>query len=119
MSNIEKFNQFKNELNNAKRWQAMFGKPYSGGGGGVGRIASAEIAKIEIYYQESNGSKNYHGIPSDSARKYISEAAKVLGHQIINKAIELMHEELKALAEQAKSEAIEVLELTSNQTGNP
>ena len=47
----------------AKRWAGMLGKKYTGGGGGTGELLSFKSLKAVLYYQESDGSKNYHEAP--------------------------------------------------------
>lgn len=62
---IEEYAKLKREMADATEWLGLIGKPYSGGGGGVGKLKPADIqVSVEVYHQEYNGANNYHKIPN-------------------------------------------------------
>lgn len=63
MSAIEKFTAYTDEQRRSIRWLSMLGKEYNGGGGGIGRVCRVAL-KAEIYFQDYDGSQNYHEMPS-------------------------------------------------------
>lgn len=81
----------------AKQWKQKVGTPYRGGGGGAGKIMPCQFS-VEVYYQETDGAKNYHGLP-DMLRRCVSE-------EIDSRITELIEAGERRLAEK-KREAME------------
>jgi hypothetical protein len=114
MSTIEEFQAYDSRLRNAKRWASLIGSPYSGGGGGVGKIAHTTHCRIEVYHQEYDGAHNYHTggkhfEGGDEFQRFLNEALIELGPQVIAIAIKKMEAKRTELARQAKDEAEAVL----------
>jgi hypothetical protein len=63
----------------------MIGQRYAGGGGGDGRFHSSK----EIYFQESNGSNNYHEMPTGLESLY-DRAIKAMAPEIFKKIEEYL-----------------------------
>lgn len=59
MSKVSEYENFRHEIAKSKRWFGLLGKPYKGGGGGIGKISKAQCV-VEIYHQEYDGANNYH-----------------------------------------------------------
>jgi len=89
MSKIEEFKKFREQIRYATCWIAMIGKPYSGGGGGIGGLHGVSV-KPDIYYQESNRSKTYHDCPQCLAEE--------LGNVVKRRFPELLAEAMEAMA---------------------
>jgi hypothetical protein len=100
MNDVQQYADLKLKVVAAKQWAEMLGKPYSGGGGGIGGVRNASF---EIYFQGSNGAQNYHK-PSSDVQPYLDAALKESGSQIILRAIELMEGDLLKLAAEARAE---------------
>lgn len=61
---INAYAREKETLDQAERWVEMLGKPYSGGGGGVGCLHGvAVVVSAQMYYQPYDGASNYHNCP--------------------------------------------------------
>ena len=104
MSKFDEYRAEKKRLNQAIQWAKLIGKPYNGGGGGVGCLYRA-TASMEIYHQEYNGSKNYHESNEIKCfNDYISEAVKSLGNSVIDIALKMWANRVSELAAQAKVE---------------
>lgn len=91
----------------ALAWKSMIGKTFSGGGGGTGYVSGVET-NITIYFQERDGSKNYHEIPAPlefALRQVIKENA----HQLLGKAIKRMEADRDEAAEAAVKEHAELM----------
>ncbi len=99
---IEKYSALKEQKRWADEWIALYGAPYSGGGGGIGKVSSLE-AKATIYHQAYNGATNYHDIPKEFIPYFVS-AAKLFFPQIIKAAQFAQDEELKEWAAKALAE---------------
>jgi hypothetical protein len=109
---IEEYELKKRAQQESEQWAAMMGKEYHGGRGGHGKLVKLLIMKgaqsPEIYYQESNGSKNYHEIPDDLIA-HLETAIKNNFVFLLDRALELQSEELKRIAGLAVIEHKELL----------
>ena len=104
MSKFDDYRAEKSRLDQAIRWAKLIGKPYNGGGGGVGYLYKA-TASMEIYHQEYNGSKNYHESNEIfGLNGYLSEAVQQLGNSVIDVALKMWANRVSELAAQAKVE---------------
>jgi len=101
MDAIGEYGNAKWDLAKAKKWEALIGSPYSGGGGGIGKVASATV-KMEIYHQRVHGSANYHAPPGERLTACIGLVVTQMGPEIIAKAIAMMERGLVQKAAAAK-----------------
>jgi len=101
-SKIEQYSKAKAELHTAKKWVSLYGSPYLGGGGGVGRISSLSV-KAEMYHQPRNGDNNYHSMPPELERVFSKEVESRF-QAIADSAIAEMEARLSELANEALQE---------------
>jgi len=108
MDAIAEYVQAKHDLINAKKWEAMIGSTYHGGGGGVGRVVGVELVQLQIYHQHSNGATNYHSPPNDHLAACIRLIATNMAPTIIAQAIGIMERGLvqQAMAAKVLADAI-------------
>jgi hypothetical protein len=71
---MEEYEKWSGELHRVKQWLSMDNKPYHGGGGGTGRAVKCEISAVEIYFQASDGARNYH----DADKSFLSALSDVV-----------------------------------------
>jgi hypothetical protein len=90
-------------------WFSLLGKPYSGGGGGIGGLRSVDIRNIEIYHQAYDGANNYHKI-EDELKIKLETVIKKNFRMLIEQAMELMENEKKELAQKALDETNMLME---------
>ena len=109
MSTIERFNEKKRHLKYAQALVSLIGKPYHGGGGGIGRIAGA-TASICVYYQYSNGDTNYHDSEPEFNSYLASSLIKNQG-KIIEDALAAFEADCQALASEALKEHEQLMAL--------
>lgn len=102
MNSFEEYKKAKIELFFAEKWAELIGKPYRGGGGGIGKLHSVYI-EATIYHQVSDGATNYHDSekPINAA---LAEAVKDHFALILTSALEKMRLNLRNLAERARQE---------------
>ena len=112
-NNINHFQNQKTLIKKAKEWFDLYLKEYFGGGGGVGTFKNISF-NCEIYYQESDGSPNYHK-PEKEFKSYLDLASSSYATRIIEMAIKLAEEDQKKKAIAAKQEAEEVLKAIENE----
>lgn len=98
MKRIERYNEIKMKVKEAKEWASMLGKAYKGGGGGIGKLHSIGV-DAKIYYQESNGDTNYHQMPS-IIKSFMEDIIKDQFDELLQKAISNMEQSVK---EEARS----------------
>ena len=115
MNAIEAFQKKRNELGNAREWAQLIGKPYRGGGGGIGEVRSA-YADFEIYHQETDGATNYHTNPT-CLRPYIERVVLSEASSIIGRALDLLAADVAEAARKARAEAEEVLAMAAAPEG--
>lgn len=110
---IERYNIMKMALGDSERWFEKIGKPYSGGGGGIGELRSMHPeCQPEVYYQEYSGAANYHKA-NDTLVEYINRQIGIHGHMLVRGAIEAMRRDIKELA----TEAVEEYKLMMTEAG--
>lgn len=102
MNIIDKYTDANRRLNQFDAWASMIGMRYEGGGGGTGDVVNAN-GSLEIYFQEYNGSQNYHDLDKEFKGE-LSEAMKKYSRELISS---IRHDLERQLSE-AKS-AAEVL----------
>ena len=102
MDAIGEYDNAKWDLANAKKWAALIGAPYDGGGGGIGKVVGVDRSDMRIYHQRSNGSQNYHSTPSEYLATCISMVIAEMAPTIIAKAIAMMERGLVQKAAAAK-----------------
>ena len=106
-SKIETYKKMKNGQQKCKEWASLIGKPYSGGGGGIGKIVSVALCAGDnaptIYHQAYNGATNYHRMP-DELRNYLEFAICENVGALIERAFYLQSTELSESAIEAKKE---------------
>lgn len=109
---IQQYEKAKNEFDKCSAWAALVGKPYIGGGGGVGELKSLHLKTDElgptIYYQHSDGAKNYHPMPNALAQ-HLVEAIKARFSELLADALERQKAALKESAKSAVEEHSELM----------
>jgi hypothetical protein len=88
------------------QWAALYGKHYHGGGGGFGYVDACHLNPIDsiiLYYQETDGAKNYHHIPLE-LRPFVEQAIMHHFPEVLKAALALQRVELRAAALAAKAE---------------
>lgn len=110
MNPLETYQQAKRELQQFNAWASLIGKEYFGGTRGkgceYGSVVSA-TGSLTIYYQESDGAKNYH----DSSQKVNGHIAKaMIEHQaaILASVRRQLEEELQTAKQEAANLAAEL-----------
>ena len=106
MTEVEIYQKLKNDLWQIKDWWNMYGLDYSGGIGGIGDIRSVNVSAT-IYYQESNGSKNYH----ESPKLFNETFGKILQKhpELFREAIKVLEKQLQEQAEKARQEHEQIM----------
>jgi len=106
MTEVEIYKNLKDELWKIKDWWNMYGLHYSGGNGGVGEIRSVEVSAT-IYYQQSNGSKNYH----ESSGLFNKTFGKILQKhpELFKETIEVLEKQLQEQAGKARVEHEQIM----------
>lgn len=102
VSELEKYKFAKDELRNFEQWASMIGKKYYGGGGGYGKIISANLSAT-IYYQAYNGDKNYHDSDNE-INAALSEAVKDCFCHIVENATKKLRMKVEEAAKKAYDE---------------
>ena len=115
MNAIEAFQKKRNELATARGWAGLIGRPYCGGGGGIGEVRSAD-AGFTIYHQPTDGATNYHTNPT-CLRPYIERVVLSDATSIIGRALDLMAADVAEAARKARAEAEEVLAMAAAPEG--
>lgn len=108
---IEQFQKEQREVELSKAWAAMIGAPFSGLGGGVGRVSSVGIGswtkRPTIYFNESSD-RNYHRIPNGLIM-HLEAAIMDRFDELLADAIAKQEKYVKALAVAALEEHSELL----------
>lgn len=102
MSAIEAYKRYKLATAQSREWAQKLGRPYRGGGGGVGTVHEVDIG-VTLHYQHSNGDQNYH----KSACEFDNALATVITKHapaLFEEALGHMNEHLKMLAKRAVDE---------------
>lgn len=102
-SKIEQYVAAKRVQDDCLEWAALIGSPYRGGGGGVGELRSLGLGQVTVYHQYSNGSQNYHDIPS-ALTPYLCTAIKARFGELLADALARQELALKAAAAEALEE---------------
>lgn len=104
---INRYKDAQLELEKARKWAAMLGQPYRGGGGGIGQLRTLALAidgrRATIYYQEYNGANNYHPAPS-SLIPHLEAAISAAFPAILADALDRQEKAVKEIANQAADE---------------
>lgn len=108
---IDDFKRLSAELHWSKNWFGKFGRPYHGGGGGIGDLVSSHSDRLNltIYHQPSNGDTNYHEIPKEFV-PYMLAVIRSEFKALAAKAIEIMEGDVKKAAAEAKDEYASLME---------
>ena len=104
MSAIQEYHRYKQSLELTKKWLALIGSRYEGGGGGIGRLNGVHT-RFAIYHQAYDGATNYHEIPNNDFQLALDRAVYNNLKEIIKTAVSTMETNLKELAVYAKAEA--------------
>lgn len=105
-SKIEEYKDIKNKFCKSKEWFELIGKPYNGGGGGIGKLHSVTLDSRNpptIYHQAYNGATNYHYMP-DVMKPYVEQIIKNNFKELFEKAFKLFEQDVSNKAEEAKRE---------------
>jgi hypothetical protein len=102
MRDIDKFTKYQQEIGYATGWAGLIGKPYHGGGGGVGEITGITL-NVTVYHQEYDGATNYHDVP-DALKVELARAVRRNFKTLLAEAQEAMQMEKKVLATRALEE---------------
>lgn len=102
MRDIDKFTKYQQELGYAAHWAGLIGKPYHGGGGGIGDITGVTL-NVTVYHQAYDGATNYHEVP-DALKVELAKAVRRNFKTLLAEAQEAMQVEKKALAAKALEE---------------
>jgi len=94
MNSIQQYEQAKYNLRSFLEWRRLIGLPHIGGGGGIGAVTKVNCS-MTIYFQERDGSNNYHESP---CQETMCKAAHTVSLQIIDKTEALLRDELKLAA---------------------
>ena len=110
---IEQYNAAKNSQIDCLNWVALIGSSYSGGGGGIGKLQSLQLAKGDaaptVYHQYSDSAKNYHTMQPALAW-HLDEAIKARFGELVADAMARQDVALKAIAAEAVKEHCELLQ---------
>ncbi len=109
MNSIDAFQRIKDQERQAKEWVGLIGAHYSGGGGGVGKVATAG-ATVTIYHQAYDGAVNYHECPNDEMQGALNDAASIKANEILALALRIMSERVRLKAGYAEKDAKAVME---------
>lgn len=107
-TSVEKYRHYKWALQNAREWAQKLGKPYNGGGSGVGAVYEVEFG-MTLHYQQNDGDQNYH----KSTVEFDKAMATVITKHapaLIAEALDVMAEELKVRAKYAVEEVRAMVE---------
>ena len=118
MSFIDNSKKAKYNFTKSKEWYELVGKPYIGGGGGIGKLHSITFdgGKFSptVYHQAYNGATNYHQMPS-KLLPYFEQVIKNNFRDLFTKAMKLYSEDIEKCAVQAKLEYEEIQESINEQ----
>lgn len=90
-----------------KAWRSLIGKQYIGGAGGTGSVCTAACS-LTVYWQEYDGSKNYHEPPAASQQVF-NQAAKECSQILLDRVESLLESKLEEARSKAASLAREIL----------
>jgi len=117
MSSILEYQRYKQNLESTKKWLALIGARYEGGGGGTGHIHGVRT-KFAIYHQAYDGATNYHEIPNNDFQMELDRAVYNSLKETIKTAVSEMEKNLSELAVFAKAEAEAITKDTGLITGS-
>jgi len=111
MSKIEEFKAAKYDLGQANIWSEKIGKKYYGGTSGKGELGGIVSGKasLTVYYQHSDGDKNYHESPNGFNNALV-EIIKRHQSTLIKEAIELLSIKSQQAALAATKEHADLME---------
>ena len=109
---VDALNKQKREIQHAEYWMRMIGAPYKGGGGGTGKIHALTV-DAKVYYQEYNGSNNYHDMPT-GLRVALATVILNRSNELLVAAMELMATQKRDLAGTAKQEYESLMQESAN-----
>ncbi len=117
MSAIHEYHRYKQSLESTKKWLALIGARYEGGGGGTGYVHGVHT-EFTIYHQAYDGATNYHEMPNRDFQIELDRAVYNHLKEIIKSAISEMEKNLSELAVFAKAEAETITKDTGLITGS-
>lgn len=108
---VDEYINIKQQQTECKRWASKLGKVYYGGTGGKGEhgqlisltLAQGHMKSPTIYYQEHDGSNNYHPCP-DHLIKYIEASIRDNFSSILSDALSRQDADVKQLSNEAVEE---------------
>lgn len=106
MSAILEYQRVKREFLDFENLLALVGKPYGGGGGGIGGYVNAHFS-VSIYHQEYDGATNYHEVEK-SIQYIVNDAALKMAPQIMETVRKYLAEKLKSAAILARKESDQI-----------
>lgn len=112
MKKFEAYQEAKRQQGYSTSWAEMLGQTYRGGGGGVGKLVYLNLSNLEmktptIYFQYSNGDKNYHECPR-SLLPYLDAAIRDSFGALLADALQKQKADLTAAAAAALAERNEL-----------
>lgn len=117
-SKIQELKELKYHYVQCKEWYELVGKPYIGGGGGIGKLHSITFdgGKFSptVYHQAYNGATNYHQMPKELF-PYFEQVIKNNFRDLFTKAMEMYSVDIEKCAVQAKREYEEIQESINEQ----
>lgn len=111
MSKIDDYQIAKNGHDVCAAWASMLGKTYYGGTSGKGapgrlsylKLSTADLCIPTIYYQYSDGAKNYHECPRELL-PYLEAQITIRFEEILAAALAVQKKQLEGLAGAALAE---------------
>lgn len=108
MSAFDDYKRMKSNANQARGWLSMIGKVYSGGGRGMGDLRSVKVGAT-IYFQETDGAKNYHESP-EPFNLALAKVVKRNWSSLVSEALTDMDGEVEESKKLATSEYRQLLD---------
>lgn len=95
---VDKYAAQARYISEAEDWFSMYRAKYGGGGGGVGSFRQVVVG-VDIYFQPSDGAKNYHPIPHGCGCN-----ASAIGHYLNLVALDHMPEMIMEALERMRAQ---------------
>lgn len=109
---IGDYERAKRDLESCMNWASLIGKPYRGGGGGVGELCSIKLmlgeSRPTVYHQDRDGGKNYHLMPP-ALTQYLESAIKKRIVELLNDALVMQKADVVNAAQKALDKHAELL----------
>ena len=116
MDAIAEYVQAKRDIATSKKWAALIGASYHGGGGGIGKVVGLDDIRMQIYHQSSNGAEGYHMAPCAHLKACIGLAMAKMAPTIIAQAIALMEQ---GLTDKAAAAKVLMIAIAADADGEP